>query len=115
MVHAAMHWPSNGLDNIHLWPFAVQHVFWLFNQFPNRVTGLTPLEVFTKTKSDHCDLQRAHVWGCPVFVLNPRLQDGKKIPKWNRHARLAQSVGFSPEHSTLVANNRHLQTNHVSP
>ncbi len=123
MVHAAVHWPSNGSDNIcsngsdniRLWPFAVQHAVWLFNQISNRVTGLTPLEVFTKTKSDHHDLQRAHVWGCPVFVLDPRLQDGKKIPKWNRHARLAQFVGFSPEHSTLVANVRHLQTNYVSP
>jgi hypothetical protein len=115
MVHAAVHWPSNGSDNIRLWPFAVQHAVWLFNRIPNRVTGLTPLEVFTKTKSDHRDLQRAHVWGCPVFVLDPRLHDGKKIPKWNRRARLAQFVGFSPEHSTLVANVRHLQTNYVSP
>jgi hypothetical protein len=87
----------------------------LFNCIPNRVTGLTPLEVFTKTKSDHPDLQRAHVWGCPVFILDPCLQDGKKIPKWNHHARLAQFVGFSPKHSTLVANARHLQTNHVNP
>ncbi len=71
--------------------------------------------MFTKTKSDHCDLQHAHVWGCPVFVLDPCLQDGKKIPKWNRRAQLAQFVGLSPEHSTLVANVRHLQTNHVSP
>jgi hypothetical protein len=115
MVHVAVHWPSNDSDNIHLWPFAVQHAVWLFNQIPNRVTGLSPLEVFTKTKSDHCDLQRAHVWGCPVFVLDPLLQDGKKIPKWNRRAWLAQFVGFSPEHLTLVANVRHLQTNHVSP
>jgi len=76
---------------------------------------LTPLEVFTKTKSDHCDLQRAHVWGCPVFVLDPCLQDGKKIPKSNRCARLAQFVGFSLKHSTLVANIRHLQTNYISP
>ena len=115
MVHAAVHWPSNGSDNIRLWPFAVQHAVWLFNRIPNRVTGLTPLEVFTKTKSDHRDLQHAHVWGCPNFVLDSRLQDGKKIPKWNRRARLAQFDGFSPEHLTLVANVRHLQTNYVSP
>ncbi len=115
MVHAAVHWPSNGSDNISLWPLATQHAVWLFNCIPNRVTGLTPLEVFTKTKSDHHDIQRAHVWGCPVFILDPHLQDGKKIPKWNRQARLAQFVGFSPEHCSLVANVRHLQTNHISP
>ena len=104
MVHAGVHWLSNGYDNIRLWPFATQHAVWLFNCIPNWVTGLTPLEVFTKTKSDHQELQRAHVWGCPIFVLDPRLQDGKKIPKRNHCARLAQFVGFLPEHSTLIAN-----------
>ncbi len=54
------------------------------------------------------------MWGCPVFVRDPRLQDGNKIPKWNHHAQLAQFVGFSTEHSTLVANVRHLQTYYVS-
>jgi hypothetical protein len=33
----------------------------------------------------------------------------------NRRARLFQFVGFSPKHSTLVANVRHLQTNYISP
>ena len=23
-----------------------------------------------------------HVWGCPVYVLNSGLQQGKKIDKW---------------------------------
>ncbi|KAL7529135.1 hypothetical protein ACHAXR_002811, partial [Thalassiosira sp. AJA248-18] len=89
VVHSAIHWPSDG--------------------------GLSPLEIFTKSKSDHADLLRTHVWGCPVFVLDPRLQDGKKIPKWNRRSRMAQFLGFSPEHSSLVGNVRHLQTNFVSP
>ena len=37
------------------------------------------------------------------------------IPKWNCRVLLAHFVGFSPKHSTLVANVRHLQTNHVRP
>ena len=115
MVHTAAHWPTNNANNIRLWPFAVQHAVWLFNRIPNRVTGLTPLEVFTRTKSDHRELRRAHVWGSPAFVLDPRLQDGKKIPKWNKRSRRAQFLGFSPEHSSSVALVRHLQTNHVSP
>ena len=115
MVHAAVHWPANNADNIRLWPFAIQHAVWLFNRTPNRVTGLTPLEVLTRTKSDHRELRRAHVWGSPAFVLDPRLQDGKKIPKWNKRSRRAQFLGFSPEHSSSVALVRHLQTNHVSP
>jgi hypothetical protein len=73
------------------------------------------LELLTKTKADHRDLLRSHVWGCPVFVLDPKLQDGKKIPKWNRRSRLGQFMGFSDEHSSLVANVRHLTTGFVSP
>ena len=115
MVHAAVHWPNNGADNIRLWPFAVQHAVWLFNRIPNRITGLTPLEAFTRTKTDHKELRRAHVWGSPAFVLDPRLQDGKKIPKWNKRSRRAQFLGFSAEHSSSVALVCHLQTNHVSP
>jgi hypothetical protein len=31
-VHVAVHWLSNGSDNIHLWPFAIQHAVWLFTR-----------------------------------------------------------------------------------
>ena len=55
------------------------------------------------------------MWGCPTFVLDARLQDGKKIPKWNKRSRLGQFLGYSDEHSSLVANVRHLKTGHVSP
>ncbi|KAL7461742.1 hypothetical protein ACHAXS_003253, partial [Conticribra weissflogii] len=115
MVHCALHWPSDNADELNLWPFAMEHAAWLYNRLPNRVSGLTPLEVFTRTKSDHQDLLRAHVWGCPVFVLDPKLQDGKKIPKWNRRSRLGQFLGFSEQHSSLVACVRNLSTGFVSP
>ena len=115
MVHAAIHWPADGADNLRLWPFAMKHAEWVYNRIPNRRTGLTPLEIFTKTKADHGDLLRAHVWGCPVYVLDPTLQDGKKIPKWNKRSRLGQFLGFSHEHSSLVGRVRNLTTNFVSP
>ena len=115
MVHVALHWPSDGADEICLWAFAIKHAVWLYNRLPNSHSGLTPLEIFTKTKSDHRDLLRAHVWGCPVFVLDPSLQAGKKIPKWNRRSRLGQFLGFSDEHSSLVGKVRNLTTNYVSP
>eukprot|EP00956_Cyclotella_meneghiniana_P015936 scaffold24808_cov102-Cyclotella_meneghiniana.AAC.1 len=58
---------------------------------------------------------RTHVWGCPVYVLDPKLQDGKKLPKWNRRARMGQFLGFSREHSSTVALVRNLHTGYVSP
>lgn len=115
MIHVSLRWNDQHVDDICLWPFAVRHAVWLYNRLPNRITGLTPLELLHKTRADHRDLLRAHVWGCPTYVLDPNLQDGKKIPKWNRRARLGQFLGFSDEHSSLVANVRHLGTGHVSP
>ena len=103
------------MDDLALWSFAVKHAAWLYNRVPNRVSGLTPMELLTKTKANHKDLLRTHVWGCPVFVLDPKLQDGKKIPKWNRRSCLGQLLGFSDEHSSLVANIWNLTTGYISP
>ena len=108
MLHVALHWSESGVDDITLWPFAVKHAVWLYNRVPNRVTGISPLEMLTRTKADHRDLLRTHVWGCPTFVLDARLQDGKKSPKWNARSCLGQFLGYSDEHSSLVANVRHL-------
>jgi hypothetical protein len=115
MLHVSLHWTEYGVDNIALWGFAVKHAAWLYNRIPNRVTGISPLEMLTNVKADHRDLLRAHVWGCPAFVLDPTLQSGKKIPKWNRRARLGQFLGFSEQHSSLVALIRNLDTGFVSP
>lgn len=116
MVHAALHWPSDGADSVRLWAFAVQHAAWLYNRLPNKhLNWKSPLEVFTKTKSDHRDLLRSHVWGCPAFVLEAKLQDGQKLPKFDRRARMGQFLGFSDEHSSMVGLVRNLRTNHISP
>ena len=80
MINAALHWPDKGSD-LSLWPFAMQYAAWLYNRMPNFVSGITPLELLTKQRSDHGDLKRAHVWGLRAYVLDPKLQDGKKIPK----------------------------------
>ncbi len=110
MVHASLHWMDRGSDDILLWPFAVKHAIWLYNRVPNRLSGLTPLELLMKTKADHRDLLRGHVWGCPAIVLEPQLQNDQKLPKWNRRARVGQFLGYSDEHASLTANVRHLST-----
>jgi hypothetical protein len=48
-------------------------------------------------------------------VLKPKLQNGQKLPKWDRWSRLGQFLGYSDEHSSLVANTRHLKMGYVSP
>jgi hypothetical protein len=76
----------------------VNHAAWLYNQIPQRFSGITPLEMVTNFKSDHRDLMRTHVWGCPAYVLEAKLQDGKKLPKWNWRAWMGQFLGFSKKH-----------------
>ena len=115
MVHASLHWSDRGSDDLSLWSFAVKHSVWVYNRVPNVKSGLTPLELITRERSDYRELLRYHVWGCPVYVLEAKLQNDQKLPKWNRRARLGQFVGFSDEHSSLVANARHLTTNYISP
>ena len=80
MIHFAMHWPAAA--SLNLWPFAVDHAIHIWNRLPNKNTKVAPIDVFTELLHFGTnDLQRLHVFGCPVYVLDPVLQDGKKLPK----------------------------------
>ncbi len=82
---------------------------------PNRLSGFTPLELLTKSKADHRDLLRTHVWGCPAIVLEPTLQNDQKLPKWNRRAWVGQFLGYSNEQWPLVENVHHHLTEFILP
>lgn len=47
MLHAAIHWPD--MADASLWPMAVAHAVYLFNHVPHIETGLSPVDVFTRT------------------------------------------------------------------
>jgi hypothetical protein len=42
------------------------------------------------------------LWGCPVYVLDKTLGDGKKIPKWKPQSKQAFYMGNSLKHSSTV-------------
>ncbi len=122
IVHHCLliHWnllafSTYGANNLALWGYAVKHVVWLHSCIPNHLSGLTPLELLTKTKTNHCDLLWTHVWGCTVYVLDLKLQDGQKISKWNCTSHLGQFLGFSDVHSSLVVHVWYLSTGYVLP
>jgi hypothetical protein len=80
LLHAVLHWPDQA--DLSLWPFALEYAMYLWNNMPNNESILAPLELFASSKFDSYNhLHHAHVWGCPVYVLDPKLQDGKKLPK----------------------------------
>lgn len=114
MLHSLIHWPESA--DPALWPFAMEHAVYLWNNMPRKDTGLSPLEVFTQTSDMSANpLQQARVWGCPVFVLDPKLQDGKKLPKWKARSRQGMYLGISASHSSTAGRILNPRTGYVSP
>ena len=113
MIHSAMHWPEQTDNN--MWPFAMDHAIYIYNHTTNMRTGLSPIKVFTNTRYDYTKLlQRLHVWGAPRFVLDPTLQDRKKLPKREPRFRRGQYLGVSLRHSSSVGLIRNIKTGNVS-
>ena len=94
MFQSSLYYTDNGVDDIYLCCFSVKHDEWLHNLLPNYYSSITPIELLASNKDDHRNLSRSHVWGCPVFVLDPKLKNDQKIPKWNRRSLLGQFLGF---------------------
>ena len=112
MIHAKLRWP--GTIKPDLWPMAMKHAQYILNHTP-RMNNVCPLDIVLKTSVTRSALKNLHVWGCPVYVLDPKLQDGQKIPKWNFRSRKAVNLGLSPKHASSVPLVLNLTTGHVSP
>jgi hypothetical protein len=54
-------------------------------------------------------------WGCPVYVLDKRIQDGTHIGRWIERARQCVYVGHSLDHAGNVYLVWDPQTKHISP
>ena len=114
MMHFAIHWPKAAETN--LWPFAVDHAVYIWNHLPNMQSAIAPIDTFTELLHfGYRNLQRLHVFGCPVYVFDPKMQDGKKLPKWQRRSRRAVYLGTSQNHGSTVALVLNLETGKVSP
>ena len=102
LLHAAMRNPSIQADH---WPMAMDYAVWLYNHIPRMDSGLSPLELWSRSRSLDlkASLQNCHVWGAPTFVLDPKLRKGGvKIPKWAPRSRQGVFMGFSRFHSGLI-------------
>jgi hypothetical protein len=113
MIHAALRWPSTAKRD--LWPLAMQHAVHLHNNMPDTKTGLCSEELWTKSRSSHSALVSAHTWGSPAYVLEPKLQDGQKIPKWQPRSRQSIYLGKSPLHASTVGLVLNMRTGNISP
>jgi hypothetical protein len=112
LLHASMRW-KDGIDSS-LWPMAVSYATYLYNHLPQS-NGIAPADLFFGTQVPRHKLKDMHTWGCPVYVLDPKLQQGKKLPRWDPKARKGIFLGFSPHHASDVPLVLNLTTGHISP
>ncbi len=88
----------------------------MWNHPPRACSGLTPCELFTRSKVPRHDvILNARVWGCPICTLGLKSQDGDKPPKWTKKAHLGMHPGSSPVHSSTVGRHLNLESGHISP
>ena len=81
---------------------------------PDPRTGLSPSDVFTKTQWEQKKLTDVHVWGCPVYVLDKMISDGKKLPRWSPRSTRTVNLGFSDKHASSVPLVLNLQTGYIT-
>lgn len=92
----------------------VDYAEYLYNHLPND-KGIAPTDIFSGIQTPWHKLQDMHVWGCPTHVLDPNLQEGKKLLRWQPRSHQGMFLGLSPKHSSDVPLIRNLQTGSISP
>jgi hypothetical protein len=112
VLHSSVRWKGGISKNI--WPMAVDYACYVYNHMPND-KGIAPADLFTGSMIPRHKLKDIHVFGCPVYVLDPKLQQGKKLPRWQPRSRIGVFVGFSAHHSSDIPLILNLQTGSISP
>jgi hypothetical protein len=80
---------------------AVQYATHIYNNTPGD-NGVCPADIFTGITVPRHRLRDVHVWGSPVYVLDPKLQQGQKLPRWQPRSRHGMFLGLSQIHSSEV-------------
>jgi hypothetical protein len=111
-LHAVTQWPS--VLSEEFWPYAIRHACTFHNSSINPDTNKSPHQMFTGSPApwrmkDFC------VFGCPVFVLDKRLQDGDSLPKWKSRCWTGVYVGQSLHHAGNVPLIYNPAMTHVTP
>ena len=82
--------------NIGLWPFAFEYAVHIWNHLPRRDSLRAPIEIFTQKLPSYDFLNSLHVWGYPIYVLDPKLQDGHKLQNGSRERVAASTWVYHP-------------------
>jgi hypothetical protein len=68
ILHSSMHWKDVVVT-------CTVHVY-------NNTTkyGVIPVDVFTGSTVPRHRLMDVHIWGCPLYVMDPKIQEGQTLP-----------------------------------
>jgi hypothetical protein len=100
LFHAISQWSQEVI--IDLRPFALKLAVDIHNATPGP-SRLSPEEIFSRQKARPDHLIDFHTFGHrSVFVLEPRLQQGLRIPKWQCRSPQAIYLGHSNGHAQTV-------------
>ena len=69
---------------------------------PNTSNGLSPEDVFSGSLVPMDRLSRLHVWGCPAYVLDPMVAEGRKLPKWSPCSCQGVFVGYDSNFASSI-------------
>jgi hypothetical protein len=98
ILHAIMHC-KDGIDAT-LRPQAVTYAAQVYTNTPKNRVCLA--DVFTGSTVSGYKLMDENVWGCPLYVLDPKNQQGQKLPRWEPQSRRGILLGLGRQHASEV-------------
>ena len=113
MIHAAIRCPEH--SECYIWPLSIRHALQLHNELIIMMLHLMPTEICLCSKSSYILLINSHPWVCPVYALEPQIQDGGKLPKWEPRSQCGKYMGASPLRTSAVILLRSLTTIRMTP
>ncbi len=112
LLHTMARWPSVIAEE--MWPFAIRHAVTFHNSSIQRDKQLSPHQMFTG-ESPKWSLNDFRVFGCPVFVLQKKLQDGDSFQKWRARCWQGVYIGHSSCHASSIPLIYNPTTTHITP
>ena len=112
LLHAQSLWSS--VITAELWPYCVQQAVNFHNVCIREDREYCPFALFTGEDPPFI-MNDFHVWGCPVYVTDKRVQDSNHIGRWEHRSRQCVYVGHSRDHGNNVYLVWDPVTKHVSP
>ena len=114
MIFAMSRWPKCATTA--LWPYALLMANETCNIAPplQHPLRLSPLQAFSNSNI-HISHKHYKPFGCPVYVLDPDLQNSNPCHKWKPRSRPGVYLGHSPLHNRNVALVLNIDTGRVSP